>query len=43
MCMQTGKGVVGTLELPGILPEQGGQIFSQSFKVFGFFLLNDAI
>lgn len=37
MCMQTGEGVVVKLELLGILPEQGGQIYSQSLKVFGFF------
>lgn len=35
--MQTGEGVVVKLELLGILPEQGGQIYSQSLKVFGFF------
>lgn len=46
MGMQTGKGVVGKLQLPGVLTEQRGQIFSgQSLKVFGFshFLLKDAI
>lgn len=33
------KGAVGKLELPGILTEQWGQIFSgQSLKMFVFFL-----